>query len=68
LKKHETQDGGQGMLAAAAIGSTNLQTAQALLANKASSASLGAHIWAMRAAEVIETSADLRRRAEAALQ
>jgi aminopeptidase N len=68
LMKHETQDGGQGMLAAAAIGSTNLQTAQALLANKASSASLGAHIWAMRAAEVIETSADLRRRAEAALQ
>jgi aminopeptidase N len=56
-----------GVLVAAASGSSNPATAQALLADKSSSASTGAHIWALRAADMIETSADLRGRTQEAL-
>jgi aminopeptidase N len=55
------------VLVAAAAGSSNPATAKALLADKSSSASPGWHIWALRVADMIETSADLRGRAQAAL-
>jgi aminopeptidase N len=55
------------VLVAAAAGSSNPATARALLADKSSSASPGAHIWALRVADMIETNADLRGRAQAAL-
>jgi aminopeptidase N len=54
-------------LVAAAAGSSNPETARALLADKESSASAGGHIWAMRIADMIGTAADLRSRAQDAL-
>jgi aminopeptidase N len=55
------------VLAAAASGSNNPATAKALLADKSSTASTGWHIWALRAADMIETNADLHTRAQTAL-
>ena len=55
------------VLVAAAAGSSNPDTAKELLADKASNASRGAHIWALRVADMIGTSADLRGRAQDAL-
>jgi len=55
------------VLVAAAAGSSNPATAKTLLADKSSSQSAGAHIWAMRVADMIETAADLRGRAQDAL-
>jgi aminopeptidase N len=55
------------VLVAAAAGSSNADIAQALLADKSSSISAGAHIWALRVADIVQTAADLRKRAEPAL-
>jgi aminopeptidase N len=55
------------VLVAAAAGSSNPDIAKAVLADKSSSASTGSHIWALRVADMIETSADLRSRAQDAL-
>jgi aminopeptidase N len=55
------------VLVAAAVGSSNPQTAKALLAAKSSSISVGSHIWAARVAGMIETAAELRTRAQPAL-
>ena len=49
-------------LAAAATGSSNPATAQALLAAPTSNASRGAHIWAARVADGIGTAAELKAR------
>ena len=56
--------GGLGLtpLAAAAAGSSDLATAQALLAAPSSNASRGAHIWAARVADGIGTAAELKGR------
>ncbi len=68
LETHIPQDGfSRAVLAAAAIGSSNPETAKALMADKSSSSSTGAHIWAMRTADAIRTAADLRARAQQAL-
>jgi len=56
-----------GALAAAAAYSSNPDTAKALLADPSSSASTGAHIWALRAADEIAANADLRARAQESL-
>ena len=54
-------------LVAAAAGSSNPDTAKALLADTSSNASAGGHIWALRVADMIGSSADLRSRAQEAL-
>jgi aminopeptidase N len=51
------------VIAAAAAGSSNPDTAKALLAAKSSNASTGGKIWAARVADMIGTSAELRARA-----
>ena len=53
--------------AAAAVGSSDPATARDLLADKSSKASIGAHIWSSRAADTINSAADLRARAQPAL-
>jgi aminopeptidase N len=55
------------VLVAAAAGSSNADIARAVLADKSSKVSMGAHIWALRVADMIETAAELRQRAEPAL-
>ncbi len=54
-------------LVAAAAGSSNPATAQAILAEPSSQASAGAKIWAARVAGGIETAAELRTRVSAQL-
>jgi aminopeptidase N len=53
---------GPTVLVAAAAGSSNPDTAKAVLAAKSSQASIGAKIWAARVADGINTAADLRAR------
>jgi aminopeptidase N len=68
LSKRMPPDGlGPTALTAAAAGSSNPETAKAVLAAKSSSANPGAHIWALRVADMIGTAADLRSRAQDAL-
>jgi aminopeptidase N len=68
LNKLLPPDGtGPSVAAAAAAGSSNPAIAKALMADKSSSSSTGGHIWALRVADMIGTSADLRSRAQDAL-
>ncbi len=66
LSRHIAASGfGQTVFSAAAVGSTDPATAQALLADKSSASSTGAHIGAMRVANIIKNAAELRARTEA---
>jgi aminopeptidase N len=68
LNKRLPPDGmSPSVLVAAAAGSSNPAIAKALLADPSSSASPGAHIWALRVSDGIESAADLRGRAQEAL-
>ncbi len=53
---------GPTVLVAAAAGSSNPETAKAVLAAKSSQASIGARIWAARVADGINTQAELKAR------
>ena len=59
---------GPSPLVAAAAGSRDPKTADAVLAAASSNSSVGAHIWAARVADGIQTAADLRRRAVPQIQ
>ncbi len=68
LAKRIPQDGISPTLPiAAAAGSSSPDTAREMLAQKSSNASPGAHVWALRVADMIGESADLRARAQEAL-
>ncbi len=60
----KTVNGGMGfsVLVAAAFGSTNPETAKAVLAAKSSQASIGARIGAARVADAINTAAEMKTR------
>jgi len=68
ISSHIAADGfGRTVLAAAAVGSADPATAHALLADKSTASSLGAHIGATRVANIIETAAELRSRTAASV-